>query len=148
MRFYIILCVLILSANTLNAKDYYYFSNRNGQIIKTDGTTVELNYLTLMEWKWDFGSVVACYGRSKLKCKEIEIDMGSVKSIEFEKENENPDYVLFYAVVTLKTGTTDKILVKRVYNNGMNNPSYSFVGKNEFGTVEVKMWDVKHVEYQ
>ena len=147
MRKILLILIALSVANALCAKDYHYFSERKGEIIKTDGSSMSVNNLTLMYWKWSNGSVKACYGTSKLKTKDIKIDINKVQTIEFLKESDGTDYVNFYSIITLKSGESGKFLIKRVYNNGHNNPYYSFVGKNSFGIVEVKIWDVKKIIY-
>lgn len=137
--------ISLVLAITLFAQKYHYFSDRKGEIIKTDGSSYVLNNLSLMSWDFSMGQVTNLYGTSKLKCKEIDIDLKKVKSIEFVKESDGTDYIHFYAVVKLESGATGKYLIKKAYNNGQNNPYYSFVGKNDFGVVEVKIWDVKKV---
>lgn len=145
MTFLILFCLL---SNFAMAKDYRNFSTRSGKLITTDRNVITVRNLTLMSWDWDSGRVKVCIGTSKLRCKDIEIEMHRVRSIDFEKtQDSDPKFILFYAVVTLKNGTKRKILMDRVYNNGMNNPYYSFVGKSDFGIEEIKLWDVKYVEF-
>lgn len=148
MRRFLLLFIMLNVVFQLSAQKYYYFSKRNGEIIKTDGTSVTVDNLTLMNWKWSAGSVEAGYGTSKLKAKEIEIDLNNVRSIEFSKESDGTNFIYFYANITLKSGESGKYLMQKVYNNGHNNPNYSFVGKNAFGTIEFKIWDVKKVTYR
>jgi hypothetical protein len=141
--------IFLLSALNLvllvNAQTYSYFSDRKGVIINSDGSSITVNNLTLMYWDMMMGNITALYGTSKLKCKEIEIDLKDVRSLEFLKESDGTDYTDFYVDVLLKSGTSGRFLIKRVYSRG---PYFSFVGKNDFGTVAVKMWDVKKVLYE
>ncbi len=147
MKNIIILLIALSATFTLTAQRYSYFSERKGEIIKTDGSSFVVNNLTLMYWKMSMGRVVDYYGTSKLKAKDVEIDINKVQSIEFIKEDDGPEYINFYANIKLKSGGSGRFLINRVYNNGQNNPHYSFVGKNDFGIIDVKIWDVKKVLY-
>lgn len=147
MKNILMLFITLSVTCTLTAQRYHHFSERKGEIIKTDGSSVVVNNLTLMYWKFSMGRVTDCYGTSKLKAQDIEIDINRVQSIEFIKEEDGTDYINFYAEVKLLSGQSGRFLVKRVFNNGRNNPYYSFVGKNDFGIIEVKIWDVKKVIY-
>lgn len=149
MRINIIIIVLLgLSSFSSVAQRYHYFSSSKGAVTKWDGQKFELQNLTLMSWRHSFGRVTDLYGETKLKCEDIEISISEVKSISFEKvEDPQPEYILFFANVMLKNGNTGRFLVSRVLNNGYNNPYYSFVGKNDFGTVEIKIWDVKSITF-
>lgn len=141
------MCVVFI-CNMSYAKKYLYFSNREGKVLTTDGTKKELNNLTLMEWDWSSGTVKGCNGVNQLKCKEIEIEMNNVMSMEFEKQKDSdPEYIRFMVLVTMKNGAKREFLVHRVYNNGMNTPYYSFVGKSDFGIEETKIWNVKRVDF-
>ena len=139
---------LFFIINTLQAKDYKYFSHRKGQVVKTDGSRLSLNELTLMEWDWNSGRIKGCCGVLKLKCKNIEIEMKNVRSMEFSKEKDSdPKWIRFMVNVTMRNGSQREFLVQRFYDDGRNVPYYSFVGKSDFGVEEAIMWKVKRVEF-
>jgi len=154
----LLLCAgLAYSGPSSETKHQYYRDlNLAGVVIDGAGVAHDVRHLTYAGWVWDNGKVKSYQPLSELAGRhgnsEVRIPITLIKNLVIEKEKKEKDKNGNYrtdvwAEVTLWTGSTHRVFIKEVLENGMNNPYCSFIGETDIGSFACELWMTAKVQF-